>query len=118
MLAHPLNADGFDPASEGDAAERRRADLVRTPVAVRARLLREDLPELDIILRNLSAAGFMAECMAPLEPGTRIVLAVPGVGYIPAEIRWNVSFRIGGLFQFELSARELGLAAVPERDSG
>ncbi len=90
-------------------AERRRPDLVRTEVAVRGRLLRDDLPELDVTVRNLSAAGFMAECLVPLEPGTAVVLALPGVGYIPAEIRWNVSFRAGGLFQFELSARELGL---------
>ena len=117
MLAHPLTADDCDSACEGHAPERRRGDLVRTAVSLRARLLREGLPELDITIRNLSAAGFMAECLVPLAPGTAVVLALPGAGYIPAEIRWNVSFRVGGLFQFELGARELGLAAVPERDA-
>ena len=91
-------------------AERRRPDLARTEVSIRGRLLRQDQPDLDVTVRNLSAAGFMAECLVPLESGTEVVLALPGIGYIPAEIRWNVSFRIGGIFQFELSARELGLA--------
>ena len=99
-----------DYVRECAPAERRRHDLVRTAVTIRGRLLREDEPELDVTVRNLSAAGFMAECLVPLEPGTQVVLALPGIGYIPAEIRWNASFRIGGIFQFELGARELGLA--------
>ena len=104
----PRPAENFH-MRECAPAERRRPGLGRTEVSIRARLLREDLPELGVTIRNLSAAGFMAECLVPLEPGTAVVLALPGAGYIPAEVRWNVSFRVGAIFQFELGARELGL---------
>ncbi len=113
MLAGPqqnyVETQASAPAPE---VERRRSDLVRTDVSIRARLIRDGQPELDVVVRNLSAAGFMAECLVPLEAGTPVVLALPGIGYLPGEVRWNLSFRIGGLFQFELSTRELGLAAA------
>ena len=96
--------------------ERRRPLLERTDLVMKAKLGRDGGPDVDVRLRNLSAAGFMAECLEPIEPGTTVVLAVPGVGRFPAEIRWNVDFRIGGLFHFELAARELGLIAAG-RDS-
>ena len=82
---------------------------MRTDVLLKAKLFREGQPDLDVRLRNLSPAGFMAECLDPVEPGTEAILSVPGVGSLPAQIRWNVDQRIGGLFHFELSSRELGL---------
>ena len=91
--------------------ERRRPLLVRTDLLMRAKLACESAPDVDVRLRNLSAAGFMAECLEPIAPGTTIVLAVPGVGRFPAEIRWNEDFRIGGIFHYELAASELGLIA-------
>ncbi len=113
MLAGPQHSHAkTQPAAAAPEAERRRSDLVRTDVSIRARLIREGQPELDVVVRNLSAAGFMAECLVPLEADTPVVLALPGIGYLPGEVRWNVSFRVGGLFQFELSTRELGLASA------
>ena len=97
--------------------ERRRPLLVRTDLVMRAKLAREGAPDVDVRLRNLSAAGFMAECLEPIAPGTTIILAVPGVGRFPAEVRWNENSRIGGLFHYELAAKELGLiAAVTDGD--
>ena len=90
-------------------SDRRRPLLVRTEVLLRAKLLREGLPEIDVRVRNLSSAGFMAECLQPLQPGTEVILGIPGVGSLPAQIRWNESFRIGGIFHFELASSELGL---------
>lgn len=108
MLASSQQVD--TEANASASPDRRRPDLARSDVALPARLLRDGQPELAILVRNLSAAGFMAECLAALEPGSKVVLALAGVGYIPAEIRWNLSFRIGAQFHYELSARELGLA--------
>jgi hypothetical protein len=93
-----------------DQIDRRRPLLKRTEVLLRAKLIREGQPELDIRLRNLSQAGFMAECLQPLPEGTEAIVGIPGVGEVPAQIRWNKGFRIGGIFHFELAARELGLA--------
>ncbi|HEX8535278.1 MAG TPA: PilZ domain-containing protein [Allosphingosinicella sp.] len=89
--------------------ERRRPLLVRTEVRLPATLLQEGQPNIDVRLMNLSPAGFMAECLEPVAPGTNLVLSVPGVGSLPAEIRWNHDFKLGGLFHFELSTRELRL---------
>lgn len=92
-----------------DQSDRRRPLLARTEVLLRAKLIRDGEAELDVRLRNLSQAGFMAECLLPLAPGTEVIVGIPGVGEVPAQIRWNQGFRIGGIFHFELAARELGL---------
>ena len=89
--------------------DRRRPLLERTDVLLKAKLFRDGMPDLDVRLCNLSPAGFMAECLTPVEAGTEVILSVPGVGSLPAQVRWNVDRRIGGLFHFELSSRELGL---------
>lgn len=94
------------------AAERRRPYLDRQDVSLMAKILREGSPEIAVRIRNLSAGGFMAECLRPPPSGTKVVLSLPGAGYIPAEVRWNTSFRMGGLFEVELGSRELGLAAA------
>jgi hypothetical protein len=51
----------------------------------------------------------MADCLEAVPVGTNLLLSVPGVGSLPAEIRWNTGFKLGGIFHFELGARELGL---------
>jgi hypothetical protein len=91
-------------------SERRRRDLWRTDVTLRAALLRPGLADIPVRVRNLSSAGFMAESFEPLAPGERVVLSLSGVGPLSAEIRWNTGFWVGGMFDFELSARELRLA--------
>ncbi len=92
-----------------DQSDRRRPLLERTEVMLRARLIRAGEADLDVRLRNLSQAGFMAECLLPLPPGTEVIIGIPGVGEVPAQIRWNHGFRLGGIFHYELAARELGL---------
>ena len=92
-----------------DRTDRRRPLLERTDVTLRAKLTREGEAELDVRLRNLSQAGFMAECLLPLPPDTEVIVGIPGVGELPAQIRWSAGYRIGGIFHFELAARELGL---------
>ena len=96
--------------------ERRRPLLVRTEVRLPATLLQEGQPNIDVRLMNLSPAGFMAECLEPVPPGTNLVLSVPGVGSLPAEIRWNHDFKLGGLFHFELSTRELRLIETADAE--
>ena len=58
--------------------------------------------------------------MDRLAPGERVVLSLSGVGPLSAEIRWNTGFWVGGMFDFELSARELRLAdtAPPAKEYG
>jgi hypothetical protein len=100
--------------------DRRRPLLVRTDVLLHAKLLREHAPDVDARVRNLSPAGFMAECSAPLEADTEVIVSLPGIGSLPAQVRWSEGLRIGGIFHFELSTRELGLiraTSAPEEAS-
>jgi hypothetical protein len=54
----------------------------------------------------------MAECAVTLSTGDQVLLQLPGVGYMPAQVRWTSASCIGGLFQAELSRHELaGLVA-------
>ena len=92
--------------------ERRRPLIVRTEISMVGKLHREGAPDVNLKLRNLSQAGFMAECEEPVPPGTNVILAVPGAGRIPAEIRWNNKGLLGALFHYELAAQELGLLAA------
>ncbi len=89
-------------------ADRRRGDCVRRNVSFSAKLLRLGAPDADMRLRNLSSGGFMAECGVPLSTGDQVLLQLPGVGYMPAQVRWTSASCIGGLFQAELSRDELG----------
>ncbi len=78
-----------------------------------ADLLRLGSADSAIRLRNLSASGFMAECPAPPPlPGTHVVLKLPNIGHMPAQVRWASGSCAGGAFLHELTPEELeGLAA-------
>ncbi len=89
-------------------ADRRRGDCVRRDVSLSATLLRLGAPDADVHLHNLSSGGFMAECGVALSTGDQVLLQVPGLGYMPAQVRWTSASCIGGLFQAELSRDELG----------
>lgn len=100
------------------ASERRRRDLVRTEVSLRAVLLRPGSADVPVRVRNLSSAGFMAESFQPVPAGSKVTLSLAGIGELPAEIRWNNGFWMGGLFDFEVSARELGAAVAHPGEPG
>jgi len=49
-------------------------------------------------IRNLSRAGFMAECAEPVRIGSYVLIDVPGIGPIEAQVRWQIGPRMGGMF--------------------
>jgi hypothetical protein len=49
-----------------------------------ASLTPQDLYDVEIRIRNVSAAGFMAECAAPVRIGSTVSLDIPGSG--PVEV--------------------------------
>ena len=57
-----------------------------------------DLYAVEIKVRNVSAAGFMAECAEPVMIGSYVSLDVPGVGSVKAQVRWQIGSRMGGMF--------------------
>ncbi|MBX9797113.1 PilZ domain-containing protein [Sphingomonas sp.] len=67
----------------------------RDEVHYRTRATGPDKRPLELLLVNISAQGLMARCDAPLAPGDRIAVTLPGLGAVPAEVRWALGGRIG-----------------------
>jgi hypothetical protein len=74
----------------------RRSD--RTPLNIKTRLTQQNWSGIDVILRDLSSSGFMAESQASVPIGSYVTLEVAGLGPIRAQIRWQLGPRLGGMF--------------------
>ncbi len=74
----------------------------RTPrVAIadgRASMSPQDLYKVEVRVRDMSTAGFMAECAAPVRIGSYVSLDIPGIGPVDAQVRWQIGARMGGMF--------------------
>lgn len=60
----------------------------------------------EIIVRDLSTTGFMAECAQWVEIGSTVSLEVPGIGAVDAQVRWQIGNRMGGMFLDPISLAE------------
>jgi hypothetical protein len=65
---------------------------------VEAKLAPQDLYNVEIRVQNVSSAGFMAECAAPVRIGSYVSLDIPGIGPVQAQVRWQIGLRMGGMF--------------------
>ena len=71
----------------------------RVPVATgEAKLTPQDLAKVEIKVKDVSSAGFMAECAAPVRIGSYVSLDMPGIGPVDAQVRWQIGFKMGGMF--------------------
>lgn len=66
----------------------------------------------EISVRNVSTHGFMAECEYPVAIGSNVSLDVPGIGPVQAQVRWQISNRMGGLFLDPISLRQCAWTAT------
>lgn len=80
----------------------------RRAISIPSSLLLPDDREVPIIVRNISAEGFMGECGARLEPETSLGLMIPGYGIFHATIRWTEDRALGAEF-----SRPLDLERIP-----
>lgn len=86
------------PEQEQDSGYKsRRATRVDVSSA-QARLSPQDLYNVEIKVQNLSTAGFMAECAAPVRIGSYVSLDIPGIGPVEAQVRWQIGRQMGGMF--------------------
>ena len=77
--------------------QRRRVERV-TVGGGAAKLSPHDLYAVEVKVENLSSAGFMAECAAPVRIGSYVTLDVPGIGPVQAQVRWQIGLKMGGMF--------------------
>jgi len=66
----------------------------------------------EIQVRNVSAEGFMALCGDPVEIGSEVSLDVAGIGFVPAQVRWQIADRMGGMFLDPISLTQCAWTAT------
>lgn len=77
----------------GDARESERSKVV---VETTMRAL--GYHGIDVIVRNISANGFMVETDGHFPPDTHIRLRLPGLGAVLGRVVWTESGQVGGAF--------------------
>lgn len=87
----------ISPPGEHPGFKSRRAARLHVPDAG-ANLKPDDFYHVEIRVQNVSAAGFMAECAAPVRIGSYVSLDIPGVGPVEAQVRWQIGLKMGGMF--------------------
>ena len=70
----------------------------RDEVHHRTRATHADGRTLQLLVVNISPHGFMARCEAPVGENDRLKVLLPGVGQVPARVRWSLGGRIGCQF--------------------
>ena len=86
--AYPEETHGF---------QTRRAERVVLDGEV-ASLNPDQVYAVEVKVGNLSSAGCMADCPAPVLIGSYVSLDVPGIGLVEAQVRWQIGSKMGGMF--------------------
>jgi hypothetical protein len=90
--------------SDPDDAEQEQVPGFKSRRAARlamdekANLSPQKLYNVEIKVRDLSTAGFMAECAEPVRIGSYVSLDIPGIGPVQAQVRWQIGLKMGGMF--------------------
>jgi len=108
---------GFDdmPADEHEPDYKTRR-APRLAIDCAASLQPQNLYNIEVRIRDVSTLGFMAECEEPVRIGSYVSLAVPGVGAVHAQVRWQIGVRMGGMFLDPISlvrCEWVGVKAAP-----
>lgn len=89
---------------------KRRAE--RRSVASTTHMYSDQWYTVEVRVRDVSQAGFMAECEHAIGIGSAVSLDVPGIGSVDAQVRWQLAGRMGGLFHDPISLSECEWTAV------
>jgi hypothetical protein len=88
----------------------RRSD--RKPVDSTAQLRHHNWYSVEVKIQDVSQCGFMAECGEQVQIGSYVVLDVPGIGSVRAQVRWQIGGRMGGMFLDPISLARCEWVAV------
>ncbi len=97
---------------EQDGRQYKERKVPRTSVSGKARLRRQSLYNIEVIVCDVSTGGFMAECPEPIMIGSYVSLDVPGIGPVHAQVRWQLGGRMGGMFLDPISLNRCEWTAV------
>lgn len=79
----------------------------RVSTDLKARLLRPDGEEIDVVITDISKDGFKLSTNTQLMIGERVELSIPKTGDVPVQIRWALGQEAGGIFLSPLPLRGL-----------
>ncbi len=92
---NPQQVNEPDEAQPGHKARRVQRQAVEGSVTA---LANQNLYKIEVKVRDVSTCGFMAECAEPVRIGSHVSLDIPGIGPVNAQVRWQIGFRMGGMF--------------------
>jgi hypothetical protein len=87
------------------ASNRRRAE--RQAVEVSTTLRASGHHGIDVVIRNISTLGFMADVSAEFEPGDQVRVRLPSLGTVAARVAWAREGQIGAEFETEIDLQRL-----------
>lgn len=93
---------------EGLSGDARRVE--RRPVALPTTIRARGYHGSDVLIRDISELGFMAETHEPFPRGAYVRLKLPGAGIAMARIIWSRRGQVGGEFVNALPPARLRLA--------
>ena len=92
-------------AVETPASNLRRVE--REPVQVDATIRSAGYHGHDVVIRNISTLGFMADAEGDFEPDSTILVRLPTLGSVSARIVWARDDQIGCEFVHEIDLQRL-----------
>lgn len=98
-------------SAKGHAAYYKSRTAPRRPVDGPAQL-HQARYSVEVIVRNVSSAGFMAESPESVRIGSYVGLEIPGIGEVHAQVRWQLGGRMGGMFLDPISLSRCEWTAV------
>lgn len=75
--------------------------------------LANDYETFAIRVRNLSAAGLMAEATFPIAEGSRVVIDLRNLGWVPGTVAWVMDDRFGVAFHEAIDPKAVRQAPPP-----
>lgn len=84
----------------------------RTPVAKTTQMRPQNWYSVEVVIRDVSTGGFLAECDDSVRIGSYVSLDVPGIGPVHAQVRWQLGGRMGGMFLDPISLSKCEWTAI------
>jgi hypothetical protein len=91
-----------------ESAEERSAARYR--LLIQASAEAPEIGVMNIVVHDLSATGFLIQCLEPLGSGAELSLELPGVQAVTGDIVWSSGNFYGGEFRTNLSMSALAQA--------
>lgn len=110
--------DAFPPASPAsDADEEARYGQMRSEprdsMMLLATMRRQNRPEVQVKIRNLSSGGLMAEAPSAFLRGEPVEVELRGIGLVTGKVAWTAAGKIGVTFDWTVDPKAARKPVTP-----